>query len=56
MTAIHDTAVDGMAVRILASKEHAIGAYGQYAGYKFEGLETGGLLPLLFGESAVWKV
>lgn len=49
LTAILDTAVDGLAVIILTPQQQSLGGFGQYFGYRFGGLLTGGLLPYLFG-------
>ena len=37
LMAVHDAAVDGLAVQILSPSEQPFGAFGQYAGYKTAG-------------------
>eukprot|EP01039_Chlorochromonas_danica_P003109 gene3109-3405_t len=49
LTALHDTVVDGLAVQILQPSEHAVGALGQYFGYKIGSLLTNGILPVCHG-------
>lgn len=51
VVAVHDTAVDGLAVQLLAPADHAMGGFGQYFGYKLGSLLTGGVLPALLGDS-----
>lgn len=50
LTIIHDTAVDGLAVKALVSEEERkIGGLSQYIGYKSGTLFTSGFLPSIFG-------
>jgi hypothetical protein len=49
LISLHDTAVDGLAVQILLPAETALGALGQYSGYKLGGLIVTGLFPVLMG-------
>jgi hypothetical protein len=52
LASVHDTAVDGLAVKLLqSSEERSFGAFGQYFGHKLGLLFSSGFLPIYFGSN-----